>query len=45
MAFVTLSDETDEMEAVIFPDVFREVNQWLKEEIVISIEGRISVRQ
>lgn len=44
MAFVTLSDETDEMEAVVFPDVFREVNQWLKEEIVISIEGRISVR-
>lgn len=44
MAFVTISDETDEMEGVIFPNVFREVNQWLNEEVIISIEGKVSVR-
>lgn len=44
MAFVTVSDETDEMEGVIFPDVFREVNQWLKEEVIVVIDGKVSVR-
>ena len=44
MAFVTISDETDEMEGVIFPNVFREVNQWLKEEVIVSIEGKVGVR-
>ena len=44
MAFVTLSDETDELEGVVFPDVFREVNQWLDEEVVVMIEGKVSLR-
>ncbi|ASN05011.1 DNA polymerase III subunit alpha [Virgibacillus necropolis] len=44
MAFVTIGDETSEMEAVIFPDVFREVNRWLNEEVIILITGKIELR-
>lgn len=45
MAFMTLSDETAEMETVIFPDVYRHVNQWLTEEQLIQVEGKVSIRQ
>ena len=45
MAFITISDETDEMEGVIFPELYREVNRWLKEEQIIYFQGKVSVRQ
>ncbi|WP_186578392.1 DNA polymerase III subunit alpha [Aquibacillus kalidii] len=40
MAFVTLSDETDEREAVIFPETYRQINRWLKEEVMVFIKGK-----
>lgn len=45
MAFVLLADETDEMEGVIFPNVYREVSEWLKEEAIICLEGKVSERE
>lgn len=45
MAFITIADETEEMEGVIFPALYRQVNPWLREEETIYIEGKVSVRQ
>src|SRR5699024_4408437 len=45
MAFLTVSDETGEIECVIFPNVYREVNSWLEEDEVVRIHGRVSTRQ
>ncbi len=45
MAFVTIADETDEMEGVIFPNLYREINRWLKEEMIIFISGKVEIRQ
>ncbi|WP_174614028.1 DNA polymerase III subunit alpha [Virgibacillus ihumii] len=44
MAFVTVGDETEEMEGVIFPDVYREVNPWLAEEQIVTFLGKIEAR-
>lgn len=44
MAFVTFGDETEEMEAVIFPDLYRQVNRWLKEEMIILFKGKLEDR-
>lgn len=44
MAFLTLSDERMEMEAVLFPDAFREVRKWLKEEMIVFVKGRVEDR-
>lgn len=44
MAFVTLSDETDELETVIFPNVYRQVSPVLEEERLFQIEGKVSER-
>lgn len=44
MAFLTISDETSEMEAVVFPDLYREVHRFLEEEMMIEITGKIESR-
>lgn len=44
MAFVTLSDETDEIDAVIFPNLFREVNPFIEEDTLIKLSGKTSLR-
>lgn len=44
MAFINVADETGEMEGVIFPDVYREVNPWLAEEKIITFSGKIESR-
>ncbi|MFC4403678.1 DNA polymerase III subunit alpha [Gracilibacillus xinjiangensis] len=44
MAFVTIADETNEIDTVIFPNIFRQVNQWLDEEIFVFAEGRLDER-
>lgn len=44
MAFLTIADETDEMDAVLFPDMYREINRWLREESVLDITGKIEQR-
>ncbi|WP_188206410.1 DNA polymerase III subunit alpha [Alkalibacillus aidingensis] len=45
MAFATLQDETGEVDAVIFPKVFREVGRWLSEDQMVQIEGRLDERE
>jgi DNA polymerase-3 subunit alpha len=40
MAFLTVSDETDEMEAVVFPDLYRNTKQLLQEENLIMFQGK-----
>lgn len=44
MAFLTIGDETEDMEAVVFPDLYREANRWIKEEMIINISGKIESR-
>lgn len=44
MAFLTIGDEYDDMEAVVFPDLFRRVGRWLEEEMMIFITGNIETR-
>ncbi|MFC0522345.1 DNA polymerase III subunit alpha [Pontibacillus salicampi] len=44
MAFLTISDERTEMDAVLFPDAFRDIRRWLSEEMLVFIEGRTEER-
>ena len=44
MAFLTLSDEHMDMEAVVFPELYRMTNRWLQEEMIITIRGSIEKR-
>lgn len=44
MAFLTVGDETGDMEAVVFPDVFRNTRSLLTEENFVLIEGKIESR-
>ena len=44
MAFITIGDEYSDMEAVVFPDLFRRVGRWLEEEMMIFIKGNIETR-
>jgi len=44
MAFITIGDEHGDMEAVVFPELFRQVGRWLEEETMIFISGNIETR-
>ncbi|GAA0429550.1 DNA polymerase III subunit alpha [Lentibacillus halophilus] len=44
MAFMTVGDETDEIETVVFPPLYRQVNRWLSEEMVITFNGKVEDR-
>ncbi|RLL47878.1 DNA polymerase III subunit alpha [Oceanobacillus piezotolerans] len=44
MAFLTISDETNDIDAVLFPEQYRNTNRWLKEEAIIIIKGKIETR-
>ncbi|MFP7493324.1 DNA polymerase III subunit alpha [Terribacillus saccharophilus] len=44
MAFLTLGDETGEMEAVVFPDLHRQIGRFLEEEALLDLVGRIEER-
>jgi len=44
MAFLIISDELEDMEAVVFPHVYRRTKHWLQEEMIITIEGRVENR-
>lgn len=44
MAFLTVGDETSDMDAVVFPDVFRLNRSLLEEEKLIAIKGKIESR-
>ncbi len=45
MAFLSISDETDEMEAVVFPDVFNRFSNYIKQGNLLFIEGKIETRE
>lgn len=40
MAFLTISDETMQSEAVLFPELFRNVHRWLEEESLVTFDGK-----
>lgn len=44
MAFAVIGDETGELEAVLFPAVFRQVNHWLKEDDFVYLQGKMEDR-
>ncbi|MCP3025451.1 DNA polymerase III subunit alpha [Halobacillus sp. A5] len=44
MAFLTISDETEEMEAVLFPAIYREVKQRLEQNQLVLINGKMEER-
>src|SRR5699024_6274071 len=44
MAFLTLNDETREMEAVLFPELYRKTNRSLQENDIVSIQGTPELR-
>lgn len=44
MAFVKMEDKTSEGEVIIFPNLFSEINEKLKIDTVLKIEGKISAR-
>ncbi|HLS36091.1 MAG TPA: DNA polymerase III subunit alpha [Bacillota bacterium] len=44
MAFLTLSDETSEIDAVVFPRVFLQVMTILEEETIVFIRGKMNMR-
>src|SRR5690625_5974056 len=45
MDCMTKTDETEEMEAVILPKLYREVNRMIQEEQTVIMEGKISIRE
>ncbi|MDY0396963.1 OB-fold nucleic acid binding domain-containing protein [Virgibacillus halophilus] len=45
MAFIVLADETDEIDAVIFPDLYREHGNWLEEEAMVKVTGKVEWRR
>lgn len=44
MAFLTISDPTGEMEAVVFPDAYRKYSQYLGEGCFALLEGKVEER-
>lgn len=44
MCFLTLADETGEVDAVIFPDLYATIGSYINEEDIIYINGKISVK-
>ncbi|GGA81991.1 DNA polymerase III subunit alpha [Ornithinibacillus halotolerans] len=44
MAFLTLSDETDDMDGVVFPELYRNTRRFIEEEKLIFISGKIESR-
>lgn len=44
MAFMTLSDETTEISAVVFPEVYRSKNQILQEDAIVELSIKITKR-
>ncbi|WP_010099145.1 DNA polymerase III subunit alpha [Ornithinibacillus scapharcae] len=44
MAFLMVSDETDDMEAVVFPELYRNSSRYIKEEMLVDITGKVESR-
>ncbi|CDQ18288.1 DNA polymerase III subunit alpha [Halobacillus karajensis] len=44
MAFLTISDESTEMDAVLFPETYRNVKVWMQEQMLVYLAGRVEER-
>lgn len=44
MCFLTLADETGEIDAVVFPELYKACSSYLKEDSIIFVNGKISVK-
>lgn len=44
MCFLTLSDETGEIDAVVFPELYKACSSSLKDDNIILVNGKISVK-
>ncbi|MFD3445329.1 DNA polymerase III subunit alpha [Microbacteriaceae bacterium 4G12] len=44
MAFLTICDEGEELEAVVFPDTYLQFSRFIQEEQIVLLEGMISER-
>lgn len=44
MAFLTIGDEFSDMEAVVFPILYRQEHRWLEEEMMVFIAGKVEER-
>lgn len=44
MAFLQLEDETTSLSATVFPQTFEKVSEWLEEDQMIQVEGKIEFR-
>lgn len=44
MCFLTLADETGEVDAVVFPELYNICSSYLKEDGIIFVNGKISVK-
>lgn len=44
MAFLTVSDETEDMDAVVFPELYRLNSRYIEEEALVFISGKIESR-
>ena len=44
MAFITLNDETGHLDTVMFPELYRNVNRWLEEEMIVQVIGKVDTR-
>jgi len=44
MAFMLVGDESEDLETVIFPELYRAEHRWLEEEMLIIIQGKIEIR-
>lgn len=44
MAFLTVGDETTDIDVVVFPELFRKTKKWLNEEETIILNGKIERR-
>ncbi|UOQ94123.1 DNA polymerase III subunit alpha [Halobacillus shinanisalinarum] len=44
MSFLTISDETAEVDAVLFPDVYRGARLWIDSQMLAIIEGKVEER-
>ncbi|MBX0359025.1 DNA polymerase III subunit alpha [Halobacillus sp. Nhm2S1] len=45
MAFLTISDETAEMDAVLFPETYRNIKVWVKEQMLVHLQGKVEERK
>jgi len=44
MAFLRMSDETDEIECVVFPDVFKKYSPLCQKGLIVVVEGNVENR-